>query len=104
MVLEKAYRHLESAARAKVTSVRSEARTCLVRGALMEWAQGVLVMGAPMSAVATDKKLPLEVVMEALGPVAGEGRVLGERAWIGTLQCPAPICGLGSSPPLTPTA
>jgi len=77
---EKVYRYLESAARGKVTSVRSEARTCLIRGALLEWAQDELAMGASMSAVATGTGLPLEVVMEALGPVAGEGRVLGERA------------------------
>ena len=79
-VPEQVYRYLESAARAKVTSVSSEARTCLIRGALLEWAQDELAMGASMSAVATNTGLPLEVVMEALGPVAGEGRVLGERA------------------------
>ena len=77
-VPEQVYRYLESAARAKVTSVRSEARTCLIRGALLEWAQDELAMGASMSAVATNTGLPLEVVMEALGPVSGEGRVLGE--------------------------
>jgi len=79
-VPEQVYRYLESAARDKVTSVRSEARTCLIRGALIEWVQDELVTGASMSAVATTTGLPLEVVMEALGPVAGEGRVLGERA------------------------
>ena len=79
-VPEQVYRYLESAARAKVTSVRSEARTCLIRGALLEWAQDELAKGASMSAVATSTGLHLEVVMEALGPVSGEGRILGERA------------------------
>jgi hypothetical protein len=77
---EQVYRYLESAARDKATSVGSEARTCLIRGALLEWAQDELALGASMSAVATNTGLPLEVVMEALGPVSGEGRVLGERA------------------------
>lgn len=77
-VPEQVYRYLESAARDRVTSVRSEARTCLIRGALLEWAQDELAMGASMSAVATNTGLPLEVVMEALGPVSGEGRILGD--------------------------
>lgn len=77
-VPEQVYRYLESAARDRVTSVRSEARTCLIRGALLEWAQDELAMGASMSAVATNTGLPLEVVMEALGPISGEDRILGD--------------------------
>ena len=77
-VPEQVYRYLESAAGDKATSVRSEARTCLIRGALLEWAQDELATGASMSAVAANTGLPLEIVMEALGPVAGEGRVLGK--------------------------
>lgn len=78
-VPEQVYRYLERAAKENVTSVRSEARTCLIRGALVDWQQEMLATGASLSAVATNTGLPLEVVLEALGPVSGEGRLLGER-------------------------
>ena len=80
MIPEQVYRYLESAARANVSSVRAEARTCLIRGALVEWQQEELVSGASLKAVAINSQLPFEVVLEALGPVSGDGRVLGERA------------------------
>jgi hypothetical protein len=78
-VPEQVYRYLEKAAKANVSSVRSEARTCLIRGALVEWQQELLASGASLGAIATSTGMPLEVVLEALGPVAGEGRLLGER-------------------------
>jgi len=79
VIPEQVYRYLESAARANVSSVRAEARTCLIRGALVEWQQEELVSGASLGAVSTNAQMPLEVVLEALGPISGEGRVLGER-------------------------
>ncbi len=79
-VPEQVYSYLERAARENASSVGSEARTCLVRGALVEWQQGPLASGASLGAVAKSTRIPLEVVLEALGPVAGEGRLLGERA------------------------
>ena len=78
-VPEEVHRYLERAAKANATSVRSEARTCLVRGALVEWQQELLAEGASMGEVATNTGMPLEVVLEVLGPISGEGRLLGQR-------------------------
>lgn len=67
------YSYLERRARANLTSVNSEARTALARGALLEWRKEEIAMGATMSALAMNTHLPIEVIMEALGPVTGEG-------------------------------
>lgn len=75
-VPEPVYNHLCRAARANLTSVSSEARTALVRGALVEWRREELSMGATLSAIAMNTGLPLEVVMEALGPIMEEGSPL----------------------------
>ena len=75
-VPEPVYNHLRRAARRNVTSVSSEARTALVRGALVEWRKEELSVGATLSAIAMNTELPLEVVMEALGPIMEEGSPL----------------------------
>ena len=71
-VPEPVYNYLRRMAKANLTSVGSEARTALVRGALIEWRSEEIAMGATMSAIAMNTQLPLEVVMEALGPVTEE--------------------------------
>ena len=68
-VPEPVYNHLRRMAKANVTSVSSEARSALVRGVLLEWRKEELAMGATLSAIAMNSELPLEVVMEALGPL-----------------------------------
>jgi hypothetical protein len=75
-VPEPVYNYLRRMAKANLTSVGSEARTALVRGALVEWRKDELAMGATMSAIAMNTTLPLEVVMEAMGPVTEEGSPL----------------------------
>ncbi len=75
-VPEPVYNRLRRMAKANVTSVNSEARTALVRGVLLEWRKDELAMGATLSAIAMNTELPLEVVMEALGPVIEEGSPL----------------------------
>lgn len=75
-VPESVYNYLRRMAKANVSSVSSEARTALVRGALIEWRSEEIAMGATMSAIAMNTELPLEVVMEALGPVIEEGSPL----------------------------
>jgi hypothetical protein len=70
------YDHLCRMAKVNSSSVGSEARTALVRGALIEWFKEELSLGATMSSMATNTDLPLEVVMEAMGPVTGEGSPL----------------------------
>jgi hypothetical protein len=75
-VPEPVYSYLERRAKANITSVSSEARTALVRGALIEWRSDEISMGASMSALASNTQLPIEVIMEALGPVMGEGSPL----------------------------
>ncbi len=71
------YRYLERAARDRITSVSSEARTCLIRGALLEWMGEEIAMGASSSALSSATGLPIEVVLEALEPVLGEDSPLG---------------------------
>jgi hypothetical protein len=75
-VPEPVYNYLVRMAKANLSSVSSEARTALVRGALIEWRKDEMAMGATMSAIAMNTELPLEVVMEAMGPVTGEGSPL----------------------------
>ena len=75
-VPEPIYNYLERRARTNLSSVGSEARTALVRGALIEWRREELAMGASASALAMNTQLPIEVIMEALGPVMGEGSPL----------------------------
>ena len=75
-VPEPVYNYLVRMAKANLSSVSSEARTALVRGALIEWRKDELAMGATMSAVAMNTELPLEVVLEAMGPVTEEGSPL----------------------------
>lgn len=75
-VPEPIYNYLERRARANLTSVGSEARTALVRGALIEWRREELAMGASASALAMNTQLPIEVIMEALEPVMGDGSPL----------------------------
>jgi hypothetical protein len=75
-VPEPVYNYLQRMARANLSSVGSEARTALVRGALIEWRKDELAMGATMSAIAMNTSLPLEVVLEAMGPVTEEGSPL----------------------------
>jgi hypothetical protein len=75
-VPEPVFTYLQRKARANVTSVNAEARTALVRGALIEWRRDELALGATMSALAMNTQLPIEVIMEALGPVMGEGSPL----------------------------
>jgi hypothetical protein len=70
------YTYLERQARSNVTSVNSEARTAIIRGALLEWRKDELSMGASMSALALNTNLPIEVIMEALGPIMGDGSPL----------------------------
>ncbi len=72
-VPEPIYNYLRRMAKANLTSVGKEARTALVRGALVEWRSEEISMGATMSAISMNTELPLEVVMEALGPVIDEG-------------------------------
>ena len=76
-VPEPIYRYLERAAKSRITSVSSEARTCLIRGALLEWRGEEISMGASMDALSQATGLPIEVVLEALEPVIGEGSPLG---------------------------
>ena len=71
-VPEPIYNYLERRARQNVSSVGSEARTALVRGALIEWRKEELAMGASASALAMNTQLPLEVIMEALEPIMGD--------------------------------
>jgi hypothetical protein len=78
-VPEPVYEYLRRMAQANASSVGSEARTALVRGALLEWRKEELAAGAALVTIAEDTDLPLEVVMEALGPVSGEGSPLGGR-------------------------
>jgi len=75
-VPEPVYNYLRRMAKVNLTSVGSEARTALVRGALVEWRKDDISTGATLSAIATNTELPLEVVMEALGPVTEEGSPL----------------------------
>ena len=75
-VPEPVYNHLVRMAKANLTSVGSEARTALVRGALIEWRRDEIAMGATLSSIAMNTGLPLEVVLEALGPVVEEGSPL----------------------------
>lgn len=75
-VPEPIYNYLRRMAKANLTSVGKEARTALVRGALVEWRSEEISMGATMSAISMNTELPLEVVMEALGPVIDEGSPL----------------------------
>jgi hypothetical protein len=75
-VPEPVYNHLRRMAKANVTSIGAEARTALVRGALVEWRSEEIAMGATLTSIAMNTGLPLEVVMEALGPVTGEGSPL----------------------------
>jgi hypothetical protein len=75
-VPEPVYNYLVRMAKANVSSVGSEARTALVRGAIIEWRKDELAMGATMSAIAMNTELPLEVVLEAMGPVTEEGSPL----------------------------
>lgn len=70
------YTYLERRARENLTSVGSEARTALVRGALLEWRKEELAMGASMGALSTNTHLPIEVVMEALASIMGDGSPL----------------------------
>ena len=71
-VPEPVYNYLLRKAKVNITSVNSEARTALVRGALIEWRADELSLGATMSALAMNTELPIEVIMEALGPVMGD--------------------------------
>ena len=73
---EPVYNHLLRTAKANLTSVNSEARTALVRGVLIEWRREELAMGATLSAIALNTGLPIEVVMEALGPMTEDGSPL----------------------------
>jgi len=73
---EPVYKYLCRQAKVNLTSVDSEARTALVRGALVEWRKDEISTGATMSVIAMNTELPLEVVMEALGPVTEEGSPL----------------------------
>jgi hypothetical protein len=75
-VPEPVYNYLNRMAKANLSSVSSEARTALVRGALIEWRKDELAMGATLSAIAMNTGLPLEVVLEAMGPVTEEGSPL----------------------------
>jgi hypothetical protein len=75
-VPEPVYNYLRRMAQANLTSVGSEARTALVRGALIEWRSEEIALGATMSAIAMNTQLPLEVVMEALAPVTEKGSPL----------------------------
>ena len=75
-VPEPVYRYLERRARVNVTSLGAEARTALVRGVLVEWRREELEVGASMSALASNTQLPLEVVLEAMEPVLGDGSPL----------------------------
>lgn len=75
-VPEPVYNYLRRMAQANLTSVGSEARTALVRGALIEWRSEEIALGATMSAIAMNTQLPLEVVMEALASVTEEGSPL----------------------------
>ncbi len=75
-VPEPVYNYLQRRARVNVTSVSSEARTAIVRGALLEWRKDELALGATMSALSMNTQLPIEIIMEALGPVMGEGSPL----------------------------
>lgn len=75
-VPEPVYNYLRRMAKANLTSVGSEARTALVRGALIDWRKEEISMGATLSAIAMNTELPLEVVMEALGPLTEEGSPL----------------------------
>ena len=71
-VPEPVFRYLERAAKMRITSVSSEARTCLVRGALLEWMGEEIAMGASLNALSQATKLPSEVIIEAFEPVLGE--------------------------------
>ncbi len=75
-VPEPIFNYLERKAKVNLTSVNSEARTALVRGALIEWRSDEISMGASMSALASNTHLPIEVILEALGPVTGDGSPL----------------------------
>lgn len=75
-VLGPVFSYLERQARANVTSVNEEARKALIRGALLEWRSEELAMGASMSAISMNTQLPIEVVMEVLDPIVGEGSPL----------------------------
>ena len=75
-VPEPIYSYLDRKAKVNVTSVNEEARTALVRGALIEWRSEEISMGASLSALSANTHLPVEVIMEALGPVMGEGSPL----------------------------
>ena len=84
-------------AKANLTSVGREARAALVRGAPVEWRSKEISMGATMSAIAMNNEMPMEVEMEALGPVTEEGSPLkgydrGEGVVI------TPSCGRGARP------
>lgn len=78
-VPEPVYDYLRRMAQSNATSVGSEARTALVRGALLEWRMEELATGAALATIAEGTGLPLEVVMEALGPVRREGSPLKGR-------------------------
>ncbi|NIP34166.1 MAG: hypothetical protein GWN18_04480 [Thermoplasmata archaeon] len=75
-VPEPVYNYLQRRARENITSVGSEARTALVRGALIEWRKEEIAMGATLTSMAMNTGLPLEVVMEAMGTVVDEGSPL----------------------------
>jgi hypothetical protein len=75
-VPEPVYNQLRRSAQANVTSIGEEARTALVRGTLIEWRADEIAMGASMSALAMNTGLPLEVVLDALEPVTGQGSPL----------------------------
>lgn len=75
-VPEPVYNYLRRMAKANLTSVGKEARAALVRGVLVEWRSEEISMGATMTAIAMNTELPLEVVIEALGPVTEEGSPL----------------------------
>jgi hypothetical protein len=75
-VPESVYNHLHRMARVNLTSVGQEARMALVRGALIEWRSEEISMGATLTAIAMNTQLPIEVVMEAMGPVIDDGSPL----------------------------
>jgi hypothetical protein len=70
------YTYLERKARTNLTSVNDEARIAINRGVLIEWRADELAIGASMSALSMNTKLPIDVILEALEPVMGENSPL----------------------------
>lgn len=73
---EPVFEYLSRRAAANKTMIGAEARTALLRGTLIEWCAEELAGGASLSELASITDLPLELVLEALGPVAGQGSPL----------------------------